>query len=143
MSYAWCKYTGTHNLSDVSNNQCCCNFSNLAGCFISMGDIVDCQVRARSRLLIYLLTEWALHFELSKWSRPELICDFSSYSGWMADNVSTFSFLRPPPKPIIQMWIQAVAIILPRVQQHYAGKDAAALNFHSLTHPLTSIHSPG
>src|ERR1700679_62054 len=43
---------------------------------------------------------------VSKYRRPKLIRDFSSYSGWMADNVSIFLFLRPLPKPTIQMWIQ-------------------------------------
>jgi hypothetical protein len=57
----------------------------------------------------------------------------------MADNVSTSLFLRPLPKRTIQMWIEAVAIILPRVQQHYAGKSAVALDFHL----FTCVRSPG
>jgi len=61
------------------------------------------------------------------------------FSGWMADNVSTSLFLRPLPKRTIQMWIEAVAIILPRVQQHYAGKSAVALDFHL----FTCVRSPG
>jgi len=55
--------------------------------------------------------------------------------GWMADNVRTIHgsgqclILK-----LYQMWIQAIAIILPRVQRHYDSASVPAS-------PLTIIHT--
>ncbi len=42
--------------------------------------------------------------------------------GWMADNVCLGLSILRSFLNVVQMWIQAVAIILPRVQQHFSGQ---------------------
>ena len=46
----------------------------------------------------------------------------TNYIGWMADNVGTVEHNLITLSILPQMWLQAVAIILPRVQHHYSGK---------------------